>query len=913
MKRENLIRKTYLVAMALLFSVITIMNFPTKVLASPKMTLGEAPINPAYTEFMNKASSNNLKNSNLLTSNSNKFGYVPSPFSPFGEKQITAERALLKSSQIPTSYDLRTKNKLTAVRNQGGANSCWAFATYGSLESNLKTAETNDFSENNLKNRSGFDWAPDGGGNEYMSIAYLSRWEGPVSEKDDPYNDDSTTSPKESAQKHVQEALMFGADNNYTDLKQALMKNGAVFTAMYYQDDYYDSKNATYYYPGSEAANHAVVIVGWDDNFDKNKFSNASSSVPPINGAFIVRNSWGSDWGDKGYFYVSYYDTIIGSENVVFNNAEPISNYTSVYQYDTLGQTNAVFFPSNPETAWFANVFTANSNDALSAVSFYTNGPDSKYEVWLYDYGQGTLSKNKRLTSGTIEYAGYHTVQIVNSIALTSGSKFAVAVKLTTPGDDIKPLAIEEPVAGYSSLAESEEGQSFVSGDGVAWTDMKDTDHSDANVCLKAFTSSKSIKSLTVDPSSITILQGDSQSITVQAVDSEGVTEDVTSLVEATSSNSNVANVSSGKIEAISPGKATITLTYLSKKVTIKVVVTASFELHASLNPIVVEKDKSVKVKIIATYSTGKSEDITSKVKSWAVNPFDTQNVSVKKGTLMGLIVGETKVTASYLGKSICLPVKVVEQLTALTVTPSTLDIASGDQSTPQVIATYGKQFEDVTTTCTAVSSKLSVATVTNGVITGMSPGTAVITYIYGSKEATIKVTVSPKLTKLEADKSSLTIEEKKQVTIKLKAYYSNGKTEDVTKKASWTIDPDGEKYISISNGKITGLSTGTTQINVAYLDQTFTISVSVIPQLKRIKADPDSVKLASQEEFTPKIMADYLSEDSEDVVVKCEASSNKESVAIVSEGKIIAQAPGSCIVKYVYGSKTTTVKVKVT
>jgi|GEM_PF-2424140 Cysteine protease len=836
MERKKLIKGTYLIVMmTFLLSMFSIITLPTNALATPKMILGTAPLNPDYTAYMNNANSTNPNNSYSLDTDTNKFGYVPSPFSLFGKKPKNIEKTLLGSSQLPTSYDLRTKNKLTAVRDQGNSNSCWAFATYGSLESNLKTAESDDFSENNLKNRAGFDVAPNAGGNADMSIAYLSRWDGPVSEKDDPYNDTSTSSPQATTQKHVQEVLRFGDDNNYTDLKNEIMKNGAVYTTMYYQDENYDSKNTTYYYKGSEAANHAVVIVGWNDNFDKNKFADTSSGVPPGNGAFIVRNSWGSSWGDAGYFYVSYFDSLIGSDNVVFNNAEPVSNYSSVYQYDPLGETTPVPFPSSPNTVWFANVFTAKSNDALSAVSFYTNGPNSEYEVWLYAYNNGTLTKNKRLNHGSIEYAGYHTIKLSDSVELTSGSKFAVAVKLTTPSEtkDEDPylLALEEPVSGYSSQAESAKGQSFVSGDGSAWIDLKDTDHTNANVCLKAFTSPKTIKSLKVDQSSPTIVQGETQSISVQAVYSDGTTADVTSLIEAKSSDSDVAGVSSGKIEAVGPGKATLTLTYLNKTVTIKVTVIPTFELKANLNPITVEEDKSVKVKITADYTTGKSEDITNKVASWTVNPFETPCVSVKKGTFTGLIQGQNNVTVSYLGKSLTLPVEVIASLTTLTVSPDTLAIVSGDQITPQVFAISGKTGVDVSTICSAVSSKPSVASITNGVITGGSPGTAVITYTYGSKSTTLKVIVSPKLTKLEANKTSLTLEEKKSVSIKLTAFYSDGKKVDVTKKAAWTIDPGGEKYISISNGKITGLSTGTTQINVSYQDQTATISVSVIPK----------------------------------------------------------------------------------
>lgn len=833
MERKKLIENPYFIAMTVfLFSLFSIITFPTKLLAAPKMILGSAPFNPAYTEYIDNAHSNSSKDVYSLNPSNNNYDYVPSPFSLVGTKPKNIEKTFLKSSSLPTSYDLRTKNKLTAVKDQGSSNSGWAFATYGSLESALETAESDDFSENNLKNRAGFDIAPNAAGNADMSIAYLARWGGPVSEKDDPYDAASTSSPEKPTQKHVQEVLKFGYDNNYNDLKNAIMKYGAVFTTMYYQDENYDSKNTTYYYKGSESANHAVDIVGWNDNFDKNKFAETGSGIPPENGAFIVRNSRGSGWGDKGYFYVSYFDSLIGLDNAVFNNAEPISNYSSIYQYDPLGETTSVRFPSNPNTVWFANVFTAESNDALSAVSFYTNGPNSEYEVWLYAYNNGTLTPNKRLGSGSITYAGYHTIKLSNGTQLTSGSKFAVAVKLTTPSetkdDDPYLLALEEPVSGYSSQAESSKGQSFVSGDGSSWIDLKDTDHPNANVCLKAFTSPKNISSLKADQNSLTIVQGQTQSISVQAKYSDGTTENVTSLIEAKTSNSDVANVSDGKIEAIGPGKATLTLTYLNKTATIKVTVIPTFELKPSQNPITVEETNSVKIKVTAAYSTGKSEDISNKV-TWVINPFETQYVSVNKGTITGLSIGNNNITVSYLGQSLTLPVNVIAPLTALTVTPDTLPIATGDQCTPQVFATSGKQSKDVSTTCSAVSSKPSVASIANGVITGGSPGTAVITYTYGSKSAALKVTVSPKLTKLEPNETTLTIKENKSSSIKLTAYYSNGKKADVTKKATWTISPGGEKYISVSNGKITGLSTGTTQINVSYEGQTAVISVSVI------------------------------------------------------------------------------------
>ena len=225
---------------------------------------------------------------------------------------------------LPTSYDLRTQGKLTPVKNQGSCGSCWTFATYGSLESSLLPGETNDFSENHLKNTHGFDWGYCDGGNGDMSTAYLARWSGPVNEADDPYNASSGTSPSGlSPRKHVQNVYMIPARSSSSDndnLKNAVMNYGAVHVSMRWEgatgssSAYWNNATYAYYYNGSSATNHAVAIVGWDDNYPATNFS----TVPAGNGAFIIRNSWGSGWGDAGYFYISYYDSKLASNRELF-------------------------------------------------------------------------------------------------------------------------------------------------------------------------------------------------------------------------------------------------------------------------------------------------------------------------------------------------------------------------------------------------------------------------------------------------------------------------------------------------------------------------------------------------------------------------------------------------------------------
>ena len=169
-----------------------------------------------------------------------------------------------------------------------------------------------------------------------MAMAYLTRWSGPVNESDDPYNASSTTSPTNlNVQKHVQNAYVIPDRSNSTDnnnIKSALMSYGAIFTSMYMSDTYYNATDAAYYDNIATSGNHAVTIVGWDDSYSRYKFSR----IPPGDGAFIVKNSWGSSWGDSGYFYVSYYDKNFGLNNVIFT-ADPASNYGHIYQYDPLG------------------------------------------------------------------------------------------------------------------------------------------------------------------------------------------------------------------------------------------------------------------------------------------------------------------------------------------------------------------------------------------------------------------------------------------------------------------------------------------------------------------------------------------------------------------------------------------------
>ncbi len=419
-----------------------------------------------------------------------KSGYIPPPLAL---THPTGNKALLKyrSMALPSSYDLRKENKLTAIKDQGSAGTCWAFAAYGSLESCLLPGESWDFSENNIKNllskdcNEGYDRSYDGGGNEWMVNAYLARWSGPIRESTDPYDSWQGNCNTFVPVKHINKVIYIPDRRSYLDncsLKLGIKNYGAVFSSMYFNNGYYNDKNAAYYASGGEFPNHAICLVGWDDNYSGSKFK----SAPPGDGAFIVRNSWGKDWGDNGYFYVSYYDIWIGRSNSLFCTVDNPAAGDIIHQYDSLGWVAGYGY--NQTTAWFANIFEAETDQYLNGCSFYTASPDSTYSLYVYKNviaskpRSGELVKN---LEGRISDSSYFVKKFSSSVSFKKGQRFSVVIKLTTP-DWNYPIPVEIPVAGYSSKARSQTGQGFISNNGKTWYDIYE-EEKNASVCLKAF------------------------------------------------------------------------------------------------------------------------------------------------------------------------------------------------------------------------------------------------------------------------------------------------------------------------------------------------------------------------------------------------------------------------------------------
>jgi hypothetical protein len=346
-----------------------------------------------------------------------------------------------------------------------------------------------------------------------------------VLESADPYSNGTNSPSGLTVQKHLQSAQFVSDRTSSSDndkIKQAVMNYGGIYSACYWADANYNSANCAYYYNGSESANHTPTIVGWDDSFSRTRFN---SPYPAGDGAFLCKNSWGSSWGDAGYFWISYYDTIIGTDNCLFLNAESANNYASIYQYDTLGMCAA--FGYGTTTGWGANIFTGTSG-TIKAVSFYAPSDGASYEVRVYTgvtAGKPSSGKLSATKTGTLTYAGYYTVVLDSPV--TYSTRFSMVVKLTTPGYNY-PIAAEYRISDYSSKATASAGESYTSANGSSWDEAYDDDDGIYfHVCIKAFGTGGEEPTptpLTLGPvikangstNDITISHSDDLSITVQ-------------------------------------------------------------------------------------------------------------------------------------------------------------------------------------------------------------------------------------------------------------------------------------------------------------------------------------------------------------------------------------------------------------
>lgn len=682
---------------------------------------------------------------------------------------------------LASSYDSRNYGYITDVKNQNPYGTCWAFSAINSAESDMikdgrGELVSTDLSEAQLAyffyhrvddplggtegdmvtNTSGDTWLDVGGNGKFTTLA-LASWYAPVDEDEMPYgqvlNYSSSTVTDSMAYEpgvaHLQNAYWVTGDDR-TAIKNLVMEYGSVSVAYFSNSGFYDTASdgsCVYYYPDDISQNHAVSIIGWDDNFPAEEFSvsctDGNTYVPSIDGAWLVKNSYGTNWGDEGCFWLSYEDGSFLNESntIVAYDYESADNYDNNYQYD--GGVALSQLTYDATSCYNANIFTAQGNEELKAVGFYTTQPGMGYSIQIYknlgdDTPIGTAALSGAVT-GTETYAGYHTVELPTAVSLNKGETYSVVIQFMDASGTTSFML--DQTVNYSWLyttSEAATGQGYYSYNGSYWTDAA-TQYG-ANLRIKAFTDNVSsgssddttvaVTGVELNKSSYTMTEGD----TVTLVETVFPTNATNQAVSWSSSDSTVASVdSTGYVRARSAGTATITVKTKdgNYKATCVITVEEPEEEEVSVTgvtllPETYTMNKGEMTPLIVTVSP---VNATNKSVSWSSSNTSVATVS-SGGFIQAKQVGTTTITVrtadgGYTDSSVITVVEdTSDTITGMTISTTKVplrDTRKLNLTVTPASASWSEnlEFKSYNTRIATVSS--------DGVVTGVSPGYTVI------------------------------------------------------------------------------------------------------------------------------------------------------------------------------------------
>ena len=709
--------------------------------------------------------------------------------------EVSADRAV----SYPSSY--KTAN-LPAIRNQGGYGVCWAFSTISLLEINLlKNKLVSDdidlsefhlvnFTYNNVTDPLGgsagdtttflrsSNSVTQNGGDIRMAFNSLMDWEGAVDETLVPYTAEvagtiNTTGlsddlARKNTKIHLQNYYKVNMTNQ-TDVKQAITDYGALSISYYAyggssSNKYYNSSTAGYYcYDSNTGTNHAVTVVGWDDNYSKDNFP----TEPEGDGAWIVRNSWGSYFGENGYFYLSYYDKSTKVEGYAVE-AQTSDNYDNNYQYDGTGWFSYMGYSGYGGTNKYANVFTAKANESkaenIEAVSFEDySSAGCKYNISIYtnltdvsDPESGTLECTQ---SGQTTFDGAYTIKLNNPVYVEDGTTFSVVVELISSTNNGPYMVSDTTYNGSWFNCESAalENQSYIYRPyDSSWVDYGKRENK--NFRIKAYTDNSDIKTVAVESVSLDKTEAVLKEKETVKLNATVLPENADNKnVHFTSDNDAVATVDdNGLVTAKKTG--TVTITAVSKadssiqsKVTIKVL---SHITDVTVTGPSGTLYTDTKYKFTAKITPDDTTD--NKTVIWSVSDSNIAQIA-KDGTLSFKKAGTVDVIATVkatssntvIKKLTVTGVKRVINVSSVALDKTTVNLKKGE--TVKLNATIAPADAD-NKEVTYTSSNSAVAKVDNtGLVTAIAPGDAVITVTTkdGSKTATCKINVNNPISKV--------------------------------------------------------------------------------------------------------------------------------------------------------------------
>ena len=443
-----------------------------------------APQNPDFIKYQEDKKKGLIHN---INSKGYYNGIIPHPT----DHKIDTPKNYKVNITLPARYDLRNEGFVTPIKNQGGCGACWIFTTMGSIESRWMQLGLGiyDFSENNAATENGFEGDPCEGGNAKQLTPYLIRGDGPISEADDPYVlGKEQYNPLFDTQGIVTDARFLSNDMNV--IKQCITDYGGLYSSFWWFgdfDDYYDQSTNTFFFSNINTdttdAGHAIVLIGWDDDMQ----------TAGGTGAWIIKNSWGDNFGEDGYFYISYQDVFLNSGQIAcWPGRQDYNEHSSIYYYDRLG--HLANWGYDDDGIDYALVkYTINNDETLFEIGTYTVRGNSQLSFDIWDnFGNGVLSGllgNTSVTTNinTCDYPGYYTYVIPNPIEVSAGDDIYIRVRYQTLDNGL-PIPIEMSIEDYANPQIEAEGFWLSSGGSNSWDQVSDNSDYPYDPCVKLYT-----------------------------------------------------------------------------------------------------------------------------------------------------------------------------------------------------------------------------------------------------------------------------------------------------------------------------------------------------------------------------------------------------------------------------------------
>ncbi len=239
------------------------------------------------------------------------------------------------------------------------------------------------------------------------------------------------------------------------EAKEWIRQYGAIGASYLAMEENFNPEKSASYEPYSEldGPNHAISIIGWDDSFPKENFWERKGMKPEHDGAWIIKNSFGKDYGsDGGFIYISYEDGFLLNEFGDLNFVYAITDMRRPleqkrYFYDQYGAIRSITRSDSDRSVW-ANVFDFGKGEKINELSFvsWSQGKDYRlyYAPAVNDVPESDENKWILLAQGTIPYQGYITVPSAYDDGVPEGKG---AIILSISGDS-QNIGTDEP--GYA-------------------------------------------------------------------------------------------------------------------------------------------------------------------------------------------------------------------------------------------------------------------------------------------------------------------------------------------------------------------------------------------------------------------------------------------------------------------------------